>query len=61
MSNYKIIYSLRIHVALQAQGFKHVAEMPNPRNAKYICWVYEQSADLAVALEALMSKEAAHD
>lgn len=61
MPNYKIIYSLRIHVALQAQGFKHVAEMQNPTQSKYTCWIYEQTADLAAALDALMGEEGRND
>jgi hypothetical protein len=32
MSNVKIIYSLRIHIALKAQGFNYIVEMKNPQN-----------------------------
>ena len=61
MSNQKlkIIYSLRIHVALQAQGFAYITEMKNPKNPKYTCWVYPESPALLTAFEALVGEEAA--
>ena len=48
MSNikYKIIYSLKIHIALQAQGFKSETEMKNPYNPRFNCWVYEETPEL---------------
>lgn len=56
MSNVKlkIIYSLRIHIALQAQGFNYVAEMKNPQNPNYNCWVYEESEELLQAFDLLV-------
>ena len=46
MSNtkYKIIYSLQIHIALQAQGFAHETEMKNPKNPRFNCWVTSGNA-----------------
>ena len=40
MSNvkYKIIYSLKIHIALQNQGFNYITEMKNPSNSNFNCW-----------------------
>jgi hypothetical protein len=29
-SKMKVIYSLRIHIALQKQGFSYITEMKNP-------------------------------
>jgi hypothetical protein len=53
-SNLKIIYSLRVHIALQQQGFCPVSEMKNPNNPKYNCWVYLESPELLAALDSLM-------
>lgn len=55
--NLKIIYSLRIHIALQQQGFQCVAEMKNPQNPNFNCWVYPESPGLLAAFDALVSKE----
>ena len=59
MSNikYKIIYSLKIHIALQAQGFKSQVEMKNPNNSRFNCWVYEETPELLKAFDALLTKE----
>ena len=59
MSNikYKIIYSLKIHIALQAQGFKSEMEMKNPSNSRFNCWVYEETPELLKAFDALLVKE----
>ena len=56
MSNvkFKIIYSLQIHIALQAQGFKHINEMQNPQNPRFNCWVYEETPELLRAFDALV-------
>lgn len=55
-SNLKVIYSLRVHIALQQQGFSPVAEMKNPNNPKYNCWVYLESPELLAALDALIKE-----
>ena len=57
----KIVYSLRIHVALQQQGFVHITEMKNPKNPHLNCWVYAATPDFETAFEALMGEVAAHD
>lgn len=58
MSNvkYKIIYSLKIHIALQNQGFNYITEMKNPNNSKFNCWVYEETPELLQAFDALIRK-----
>ena len=57
----KIIYSLRIHVALQQQGFQYITEMRNPQYPQWNCWVYEETPDLSASLDALMGEGAARD
>ncbi len=63
MSNVKIkiIYSLRIHLALQEQGFNYMTEMRNPQYPHWNCWVYEESPALLASLDALMGGGRAHD
>lgn len=51
MSNVKIIYSLRIHISLQRQGFKPLAEMKNPNDQRFNCWVYEATPELLEAFD----------
>lgn len=57
----KIIYSLRIHIALQQQGFTHITEMKNPHNPHLNCWVYAVTPDLLSSLDALMGEVRAND
>ena len=37
----KIIYSLRIHLALKQKGFVPIETMPNYLKEGFVCWVYE--------------------
>ena len=61
MSNikYKIIYSLKIHIALLAQGFQHEVEMKNPSNPRFICCVYEETPEFLQAFDALIKEGSA--
>ena len=56
MSNakYKIIYSLQLHIGLQAMGFIHETEMKNPKNPRFNCWVYEETPELLKAFDSLV-------
>lgn len=54
MQNVKIVYSLRIHIALQAQGFNCLMEMKNPQNQRFNCWVYEKTPELLKAFDGLV-------
>ena len=53
-SKVKIIYSLRMHIALQSMGFCSVTEMKNPKNPKYNCWVYAETPAFLAAFDALV-------
>ena len=55
----KVVYSLRIHVALQQQGFAHITEMKNPQNPHLNCWVYEATPRFITAFEALLGEVSA--
>ena len=56
--NVKIIYSLKIHIALQQQGFTYITEMKNPQNPHLNCWVYAVTPDFTSAFEALIQEVA---
>ena len=58
-SKIKIVYSLRIHIALQQQGFIPMTEMKNPQNPHLNCWVYAATPDFISAFEALMGEVSA--
>lgn len=53
-SKIKIIYSLRIHIALQQLGFAHMTEMKNPQHPHLNCWVYAATPELLASLDALI-------
>ena len=52
--NVKIIYSLKLHIALQKRGFICLTEMKNPHNPQYTCWVYAATPELLAAFDALL-------
>ena len=52
--NFKIIYSLRIHLKLQEMGFKYLTEMKNPQNMRFKCWVYEATPQLLEAFDNIL-------
>lgn len=54
-SKIKIIYSLRIHIALQNMGFMPITEMKNPANQRFNCWVYEETDELLEAFDSLIA------
>lgn len=59
--NVKIIYSLKIHIELQKQGFTYLTEMKNPNNPRFNCWVYAETPDLLAAFDALVEEVRADD
>ena len=58
--NVKIIYSLKLHIALRQLGFKYVTEMRNPKDMRYSCWVYEATPEFLEAFDKLL-REAGHN
>lgn len=60
-TNYKIIYTLSLHIALQQQGFKYITEMKNPKNLNYNCWVYEATPEFLQAFNSLVKGEGSND
>lgn len=55
-SKIKIIYSLRVHIALQQLGFAHITEMKNPKHPHLNCWVYAVTPELLASLDALIGE-----
>ena len=58
--NVKIVYSLKLHIALMQMGFQYVTEMRNPKDVRYSCWVYEATPEFLEAFDELL-KEAGHN
>lgn len=56
MSNVKtkIIYSLRLHLALKQKGFMPIETMPNYLREGFVCWVYELTPQLQAELDSLL-------
>ena len=54
--NTKIVYSLKLHIALQSQGFVYLTEMKNPNNPWLNCWVYAATPEFLSAFDALLSE-----
>ena len=54
---FKIIYSLRLHIKLRSLGFFEVMEMKNPQKPEYNCWVYEATEELLGAFDKLLKED----
>ena len=59
-TNVKIVYSLKIHIALMRLGFQFITEMRNPKDMRYSCWVYEATPEFLEAFDRLL-KETGHN
>ena len=49
--NLKVVYSLKMHIALQNKGFQYLTEMKNPNNTKFNCWVYAATPEFLEAFD----------
>lgn len=45
MNDTKIIYTLKMRLALHKEGIDPAFEFPNPKNPHYISWVYERTPE----------------
>ena len=59
-TNVKIVYSLKIHIALMRLGFQFITEMRNTKDMRYSCWVYEATPEFLEAFDRLL-KETGHN
>lgn len=52
----EIIYSLRVMEQLVRMGHIPVATIPNPKNTKYNCWVFEMNEAFQRDLEQVLKE-----
>ena len=52
----KVVYSLKIHIALQKKGFQYLTEMKNPNDNRFNCWVYEATPEFLKAFDAFIKE-----
>lgn len=50
----KIIYSLRVYLELKEKGIVPVATTENPKKSNFICWIYDKTPELDIALKEIM-------
>ena len=50
----KIIYSLRVYLALKERGIEPIATTNNPNKPNFLCWIYERTPEFVAALDAVM-------
>lgn len=50
----KIIYSMRVMLALVQRGHVPEATMPNPQNTKYNCWVFAETPEFQKDLDQIL-------
>lgn len=50
----RIVYSMRIALKLIEMGYEPQAVMPNPKNTRFNCWVFEDSPEFARDLSAVI-------
>lgn len=60
MSNEYTIYSKWLAYELRKQGFRLIRTDINPNWPQYICWVFEDSDDLQIAIRYLADKKKKH-
>lgn len=52
----EIIYSLKVMEQLVRLGYVPVATLPNPKNIKYNCWVFEQTEEFQKDLSMVLKE-----
>ena len=52
----KIIYSLKVMRQLVERGFIPVATLPNPKNSRFNCWVFEVSEEFQRVLDEILEE-----
>jgi len=55
-SKFKVIYSLKIRVALREKGFEPVFEMDNIYEPGFKCWQYLNTPEFSKTLDEIMEK-----
>lgn len=52
----KIVYSLKVFTGLVERGFYPVQTLPNPKNTKFNCWVFEETEELRQVLDSIFGE-----
>lgn len=39
---YKIVYKMQFAIKMQLLGHKLLVTMPNPKDSKYTCWIFQE-------------------
>ena len=55
--DYKIIYSLKIMKELVKRGYFPIQTLPNPKDTRYNCWIFENNEELETIATQLMNKD----
>ena len=53
----KIIYSLRIYIALKEKGFEPIATSSKPQKPNFMCWIYDKTEEFEAALDEIMESK----
>ena len=55
-NQYQIVYSMNIAMQLKDKGFQEISTIPNPKNKKYIAWVFKRTQNFIKAFNELMKE-----
>lgn len=55
-NKYQIVYSMNIAMQLKDDGFQEVSTIPNPKNKKYIAWVFKKTDKFMNAFNELIKE-----
>lgn len=56
----EIIYSYRVMEQLIRMGYIPVATIPNPKNTKYNCWIFEWNEEFQRDLSKILKEVSRH-
>lgn len=56
----KIVYSMQYAIQMKLLGHKVLTTMPNPKNNKYQCWIFEDDQTFDSDFSELIRKEKNH-
>ena len=50
------MYSMNIAMQLKDKGFQEISTIPNPKNKKYIAWVFKRTQNFIKTFNELMKE-----
>ena len=57
MNETKLIYTLKMRLALHKEGIEPAFEFPNPKDNRYTAWVYERTPEFNEAFNKIYAAE----